>query len=89
MALGAQRGDVVGLVVRQGAALAAAGTLLGVLASTGSVRLLNSFLFGVATDDRLVFVVAPLVLAIVALVACWLPGRRAARIDPMDALRTE
>ena len=89
MALGAQRGDVVGLVVRQGAALAAAGTLLGVLASTGSVRLLNSFLFGVATDDRLVFVVAPLVLAIVALVACWLPGRRAARIDPTDALRTE
>ena len=89
MALGAQRGDVVRLVVRQGAVLAAAGILVGLLVSTGSVRLLDSFLFGVATDDRLVFVVAPLVLAIVALVACWLPGRRATRIDPMDALRME
>ena len=89
MALGAQRGDVVGLVVRQGATLAAAGTLLGLLASSGSVRLLDSFLFGVATDDRLAFVVAPLVLTIVSLVACWLPGRRAARTDPMDALRME
>ncbi len=89
MALGAQRGDVVGLVVRQGATLAAAGTLLGLLASSGSVRLLDSFLFGIAMDDRLAFFVAPLVLAIVSLVACWLPGRRAARTDPMDTLRME
>ncbi|MCY4026819.1 MAG: FtsX-like permease family protein [Acidobacteria bacterium] len=89
MALGAQRGDVVGLVVRQGATLAAAGTLLGLLASSGSVRLLDSFLFGIAMDDRLAFFVAPLVLVIVSLVACWLPGRRAARTDPMDTLRME
>ena len=89
MALGAQRGDVLSLVVRQGAGLVAAGTLLGLLAAVGSARLLESFLFGVATDDRLTFVAAPLVLAGVALVACWLPGRRAARIDPMDALRVE
>ena len=87
MALGARRGDVVALVVRQGAGLVAAGTLLGLLASTVSVRLLESFLFGVATDDPLVFVAAPLVLALVALVACWLPAYRAARIDPMNALR--
>ena len=46
-------------------------------------------MFGVATDDPLTFVAAPLVLAGVALLACWLPGRRAARIDPMDALRVE
>ena len=89
MALGAQRGAVVALVVRQGAGLVAAGTLLGLLASAVSVRLLGRFVFGVATDDMLTFVAAPLVLAGVALLACWLPGRRAARIDPMDALRVE
>ena len=89
MALGAQRGAVVALVVRQGAGLVAAGTLLGLLASAASVRLLDSFVFGVTTDDPLTFVAAPLVLAGVALLACWLPGRRAARIDPMDALRVE
>ncbi len=89
MALGAQRGDVVALVVRQGAGLVAAGTVVGLLASAGSVRLLESFLFGVTGDDRLTLVGAPLVLAGVALIACWLPGHRAARIDPMDALRVE
>ena len=89
MALGAQRGDVVALVVRQGAALVAAGIVVGLLASAGTVRLLESFLFGVTGDDRLTFVGAPVVLAGVALVACWLPGHRAARVDPMDALRVE
>ena len=89
MALGAERGDVLALVVRQGAGLVAAGIVLGVLASAASARLLESFLFGVAADDRLTFVAAPLVLAGVALLACWLPGRRAARLDPMDALRVE
>ena len=89
MALGARRGDVLALVVRQGAGLVAAGTLVGLVAAAGSARLLESFLFGVAADDRLTFVAAPLVLAGVALVACWLPGRRAARLNPMDALRVE
>ena len=89
MALGALPRAVVTLVVRQGAGLVAAGTLLGLLASAASVRLLDSFVFGIATDDRLTLVAAPLVLAGVALLACWLPGRRAARIDPMGALRVE
>ena len=89
MALGAQRGAVVALVVRQGAGLVAAGALLGLLASAASVRVLDSFVFGVATGDPLTLVAAPLVLAGVALLACWMPGRRAARIDPMDALRVE
>ena len=89
MALGAQRGDILALVVRQGAALVAAGAVVGLLAAAVSSRVLESFLYGVTADDRLTFVGAPLVLIVVALVACWLPARRATRIDPMDALRVE
>ena len=89
MALGARPGDVVALVVRQGAGLVAAGAVLGLFGAAGASRLLESFLYGVAADDPLTFVAAPVALVGVALVACWLPGRRAARIDPMDALRVE
>ena len=69
MALGAQRGDILALVVGQGAALIAAGAVAGVFAAAASSRVLESFLFGVTTDDRLTFVAAPLVLVAVALVA--------------------
>lgn len=86
MALGARQGDVLALVVRQGGGLVAAGVLLGLLVAAGSARLLESLLFGIETSNRLAFVAAPLVLALVALVACWLPGYRAARVDPMGAL---
>ena len=89
LALGAQRRDVIALVVRQGAVLVAAGTFLGLLAAGAAARLLDSFLFGVAANDGLTFFAAPLALIGVALVACWLPGCRAARIHPMDALRVE
>ena len=89
MALGAPRGDIVRLVVRQGAALIATGTVAGLLAAGASSRVLESFLYGVTTDDPLTFVLAPLVLVAVAVFACWLTGRRATRIDPMEALRVE
>ena len=89
MALGARTGHVLALVVRQGALLLATGVGLGLLAAAASSRVLESFLFGVATDDRLTFIAAPLVLMAVALVACWLPARRATRIDPLEALRFE
>ena len=89
MALGAQRGDILTLVVGQGAALIAVGAVAGLLAAAASSRILESFLYGVATADRLTFVAAPLLLVAVALVACWLPARRATRIHPMDALRIE
>ena len=89
MALGARPGDVVALVVRQGAGLVAAGAVLGLFGAAASSRLLESFLFGVGADDPLTFVAAPVALVAVALVACWLPGRRAARIHPMDALRVD
>ena len=89
MALGAQRNDIIALVVRQGSALVAAGAILGLAAAAATARILESFLYGIATDDPLTFAAAPLVLVAVALAACWLPGLRATRINPMDALRVE
>ena len=89
MALGARRYDVLALVVRQGAGLIAVGTVLGLPVAAASARFLESLLFGVSAVDPLTFLAAPLVLAAVALVACWLPGRRAVRLHPMDALRAE
>ena len=89
MALGARRGDILGLVIRQGALLVVAGAVVGLGAAAASSRVLESFLYGVTTDDRLTFVAAPLVLVAVALVACWLPARRATRVDPMEVLRDE
>ena len=89
MALGAQRRNIVALVVRQGAALVAAGAVAGLLGAAAASRILESFLFGVTPYDHLTFVGAPLSLAAVALVACWLPAHRATRIDPMDTLRAE
>lgn len=89
MALGAQTEHVLALVAGQGALLIAAGVLLGLLAAAASSRVLEGFLFGVAAGDRLTFIAAPLLLIAVALVACWLPARRAARIDPLETLRLE
>ena len=89
MALGAQRGDVLALVVRQGAALVAAGAVVGLAAAAASSRVLESFVYGIATDDRLIFVAAPLALLAAALFACYVPARRATRIDPMEVLRFE
>ena len=89
LALGARRADILALVVRQGGSLVAAGAAVGLLAAAASARVLERFLFGVATSDGLTFAAAPLVLVAVGLAACWLPGRRATRIDPMQALRVE
>ena len=89
MALGARRGDILALVVRQGAALLVAGGVIGVLAAAASSRVLESLLYGVSVADPLTFVAAPLVVAAVGLAACCLPARRAARVDPMKTLRFE
>ena len=89
MALGARRGDILALVVGQGAVLVLAGGVIGVFAAAASARVLESLLYGVDTDDPLTFIAAPLVVVAVALVACWFPARRAARIDPMKTLRFE
>ena len=89
MALGAQRRDIVGLIVRQGAALVALGVVVGLLAAGASTRVLESLLFGVTASDALTFAAAAVVLLAAALLACYLPARGATRINPMDALRAE
>jgi predicted permease len=89
MALGARRADVVQLVVSEGARLAAIGTALGLVVSFVLTRLISGFLYGVSATDPAVFVLAPLVLLSIALLASYIPARRAAHTDPMIALRYE
>lgn len=87
MAMGAEPQGVLGLVLRQGAVLAMAGLALGVVGALGLTRFLGSQLYEVDTTDLRTFVGVPLVLGAVALIACYLPARRATRVDPMVALR--
>jgi putative ABC transport system permease protein len=89
MALGAQRAHVRRMVVAQGMRLAGLGLVIGLAASFGLARLIESFLFGVTTRDPLVFAGVPAVLGVVALAAVWLPAIRASRVDPNEALRYE
>ena len=89
MALGAQTNDVRNMVVLQGMSFALAGVAIGVAVAFGLTRFLASFLFGVKTIDPLVFIVVPVVLSAVTLLAVWLPATRASRIDPLNALRYE
>jgi predicted permease len=89
MALGAQRADVLSLVIRQGMILTAAGVVLGLAASLGLTRLIANLLYGIAATDALTFAALSLLLLTVALLACWLPARRASSVDPMIALRAE
>lgn len=89
MALGADRGAIRNLVVLHGMRLSGLGVLLGLGAAFGLTRLMASLLFGVKTWDPAVFVTVPVILATVALVAVWMPATRAARLDPMQALRVE
>jgi ABC-type antimicrobial peptide transport system permease subunit len=89
MALGALYGNVLVLVLRQGLTMAGIGIAIGIAGAFGAARLLSSLLYGITPTDPLTFVIAPAVLLAVAAVACWIPARRAARIDPMLALRQD
>jgi putative ABC transport system permease protein len=89
MALGAQSGDVMKLVVGQGVNLALVGVLIGMGVALAVTRLMRSLLFGVSAIDPLTFVVVAASLTLVALAACWIPARRATKVDPLAALRRE
>ena len=89
MALGAQRETVQWMILREGAVMLASGIFIGLLLAVGTGKLLSGVLYDVGALDPLAFTVAPIVLAAAALLATWLPARRATRISPMAALRTE
>jgi len=88
-ALGATRADILALVLRQGMTMTAIGLVIGLCAALAAARALDAMLFGVSWLDRITYAGATLTLLVVSGVACFIPARRAASIDPMKALRTE
>ena len=89
LALGASRGDILRLVLGKGMALALSGAGLGLLGALALTRLLSSLLYGIGAADPATYVAAAAVLTALAFVACYLPARRAVRVDPMAAMRCE
>jgi putative ABC transport system permease protein len=89
LALGARRGDVLRLVIGQGVALAGAGLAIGLAASFALTRLMKGLLYGVSATDLSTFAGAAALLGAVAIAACWLPARKATRVDPLIAIRHE
>jgi ABC-type antimicrobial peptide transport system permease subunit len=89
MAVGARHADVVRLIVRQGMTLALVGVVIGVSAAFGLARLISSMLFGVSPTDPITFLGVAFILGAVAMVASYVPARRAARVDPLIAVRQQ
>jgi putative ABC transport system permease protein len=89
VALGAQGRDVLKLVIRQGLILVMVGMVIGLGGALALTRILSSLLYGISASDPLTFVGVAALLALVALLACWIPARRATKVDPMIALRHE
>ena len=86
-ALGARTSDIIGMVLRQALMISAGGLTIGLGTSLAVVRFVDPFLYGVSAHDTLTYAVVPTVLAAVALMACVVPARRAARVDPLVVLR--
>ena len=89
MALGAQGGDVLRLVLKQGLVLALVGEVIGLVAAVAATRLMRGLLFGVTPTDTSTFIAVLGVLTTIALFACYIPARRATKVNPLDALRCE
>jgi putative ABC transport system permease protein len=89
LALGAPRGDVCRVIIGRGVALAAAGAMLGVVGAAWSTRLMEGLLFSVSRTDPVTFVLVPIAMVCISVVACYVPARRAMRVDPVIALRAE
>jgi putative ABC transport system permease protein len=89
MALGAQRGDILRMILGQGTRLALTGTAIGIAVALGLTRLIASQLFGVTATDPVTFLSVAVLIVLVALAACYIPARRAMRVDPVTALRYE
>jgi ABC-type antimicrobial peptide transport system permease subunit len=89
LALGAGRNDILRLVLIHGMKMAISGVVVGLIAAFALTRLMSTMLFGIGPTDPTTFVIIAFVLLIVALVACYLPARRATKVDPLNALRTE
>ena len=89
LALGAQRAEVVGMILRQGMSLVVIGSAIGLTLAAGASRLLTRLLFGLPPIDPVTFMGAAALFAAVGLAACYIPARQATRIDAMEALRYE
>jgi len=89
IALGAGRNDVLKMIIRQGLSPAMVGIVIGVAGASGMAHFLSSMLFGVKPTDPLTFIAVAVLLAAVAVLACYIPARRATKVDPMVALRHE
>ncbi|PYS82375.1 MAG: hypothetical protein DMF70_08095, partial [Acidobacteria bacterium] len=89
MALGAQAGAVLRMIMGEGSIMLASGLVLGLLLAVATAKILNGILYEVSALDPVAFTAAPLLLAIAALIATWLPARRATQVNPIEALRTE
>jgi putative ABC transport system permease protein len=89
LALGAARSDILRLVLGHGLKMAMTGVVVGLLVAFALTRLMSSMLFGVGATDPLTFALIALILIVVALLACYIPARRATRVDPLTALRSE